>query len=104
MLVKIESRPVRIGRIRTEILNTQLIYYIDDIVDTGTNYRLTITYGAPNSKIFISDYNEEHLKKIRDTLCDAKIERIADAKEVNITNYIDKAESKALQLSLFKAD
>lgn len=104
MLIKIESKPVRIGRIRTEILNTQLIYYIDDIVDTGTNYRLTITYGAPNSKIFISDYNEEHLKKIRDTLCDAKIERIADVKEINITNYVDKAESKALQLSLFKVD
>ncbi len=100
MLIKIESKPVRIGRIRTEILNTQLIYYIDDIVDTGTNFRLTITYGAPNSKIFISDYSEEHLKKIRDTLCDAKIERTIDAKEIDITSHVDKAEAKALQLSL----
>ena len=42
MLIKIESKPVKIGRIKTEVLNTQLIYYIEDIVDTGTNYRLAI--------------------------------------------------------------
>lgn len=99
MLIKIESKPVKIGRIKTEVLNTQLIYYIEDIVDTGTNYRLAIIYGTPNSKIFISDYNEDHLKKIRDTLCDAKIERTV--KEASsLVEHIDKAEARALQLSL----
>ena len=99
MLIKVESKPVKIGRIKTEVLNTQLIYYIEDIVDTGTNYRLAITYWTPNIKIFISDYNEDHLKKIRDTLCDAKIERTV--KEVDsLEEHVNKAEAKALQLSL----